>query len=554
MSLRAANIDKIRGGSFDVLIIGGGINGAVTAAALASRGASVAMVDRGDFASFTSMQSSNLVWGGFKYMENYELLLVRNLCMSRNRLIKAYPENLKEIRFLAALDKHSPYPTWFAGLGATAYWAIGNAATKPPKIHSAKKLSSVEPAIKMAGVRGGLEYSDAYVVDNDSRFVFGFVRSALNVGAACANYVEVTGATKDGPGWDVQLHDTDTGEDFSAKAKVVINATGPFVDKVNEMFKIESKHKIVCSKGIHLIVPRLVDTERVLAFFDDTERLFYVIPMGPRSVIGTTDERVDDPETVVTDEDRDFLLEQINKRLDLPAPLTPADIISTRCGVRPLVVELDDTDSDDTDWTSLSRKHAVEIEETQNFISIFGGKITDCLNIGEELCDAVQELGIPLEADNNFWYGEPGKSSREEFFRQARLMKLDKLRKRAAFETLSKRLWRRYGMRAFAMLEAIRDDPSMAEEIIEGADYVRVELHFAAQTEMITKLDDFLRRRSKISLVLSRDVIKSANGIHEACELLFGEDAKQRYDEYFNDPALNAAAQINEESPEPVSS
>ncbi|MGB2968842.1 MAG: FAD-dependent oxidoreductase, partial [Candidatus Nanopelagicales bacterium] len=132
MGLRDSNIAKIRNGSFDVLIVGGGVNGAVSAAALASRGASVAVIDRGDFAGFTSMESSNLVWGGFKYMENYELPLVRHLCVSRNRLIRAYPANLKEIRFLAPLDNHSPYKPWFAGLGSAAYWAIGNFFTKPP--------------------------------------------------------------------------------------------------------------------------------------------------------------------------------------------------------------------------------------------------------------------------------------------------------------------------------------------------------------------------------------------------------------------------------------
>ena len=102
----------------DVLIVGGGINGAVSAAALASRGARVAVIDRGDFAAFTSMQSSNLVWGGFKYLENYEIGLVRNLCKSRNHLIKAYPANLKEIRFMAALDENSPYSPVFAGMPA----------------------------------------------------------------------------------------------------------------------------------------------------------------------------------------------------------------------------------------------------------------------------------------------------------------------------------------------------------------------------------------------------------------------------------------------------
>ena len=107
MGLRDTNLVKLNGGSFDVLIVGGGINGAVSAAALAARGASVAVIDRGDFACFTSMESSNLVWGGFKYLENYEIGLVRNLCLSRNHLMRAYPANLKEIRFLATLDQHT---------------------------------------------------------------------------------------------------------------------------------------------------------------------------------------------------------------------------------------------------------------------------------------------------------------------------------------------------------------------------------------------------------------------------------------------------------------
>lgn len=542
MSLRATNISKIRNGDFDVLIVGGGINGAVSAAALASRGARVAMIDRGDFAGFTSMQSSNLVWGGFKYLENYEIGLVRHLCMSRNRLIKAYPANLKEIRFLAALDEHSPYKPWFAGLGSTAYWMIGNGFTKPPAVHSTKKLAKIEPTIDLNGVAGAIEYSDAYVVDNDSRFVFHFVRSALNVGAVCANYVNLESATRDANGWKAHLRDTDTGDTFECKARVIVNATGPFVDTLNSQLDIATKHKIVFSKGIHLIVPRLVNTERILAFFDDTERLFYVIPMGPRSVIGTTDERVDSPITQVEDDDRDFLLEQINARMNLAKPLTPDDIISSRCGVRPLVVEASDNSSDEVDWTSLSRKHAIETDIADSYISIFGGKITDCLNIGEEVCEEVSKVGVRLDPDRRDWYGEPGKATRAEFFRQARLMGLDKLRKRASFETLSTRLWRRYGLRAFAMLEAIRDDPAMADEIIEGAEYVRVELYYAAQTEMITKLDDFLRRRSKIALVLGRSEIEKADGIMEACTLLFGDDAQKRLDEYLEADIVGLAA------------
>jgi glycerol-3-phosphate dehydrogenase len=535
VGLREANIDQLDGGTFDVLIVGGGINGAVSAAALASRGARVAVIDRGDFADFTSMQSSNLVWGGFKYLENYELKLVRDLCVSRNHLIKAYPANLKEIRFMAALDENSPYKPWFSGLGAAAYWVIGNGFTKAPRVLTPEKIGEKEPIVRTDNLLGGIEYSDAYIVDNDSRFVFGFVRSALNSGATCANYVSFESATKEGDRWRVQLRDTDTGAECSATAKVIINAAGPFVDPINGAHGIRTKHKIVFSKGIHLIVPRLAKQERVLAFFDDTQRLFYVIPMGPRSVIGTTDERVTDAVTDVTVEDRDFLLDQINERLDLMTPLSPRDIIATRSGVRPLVVAADDTTSDETDWTSLSRKHAIEVDPARSWVTIFGGKLTDCVNIGNEVSTIVKKLGVPLTKDRKSWYGEPPKATREEYFRQARLMGLDRITTRASFETLSTRLWRRYGLRAFAMLEALRDDPSMADDIIEGADYVRVELFYAAKTEMITKLDDFLRRRSKIALVLDYDEIRAAEGIREACELLFGEDAQRRYDEYFTE-------------------
>ena len=215
MALRQTNIGRMRDGLFDVLVVGAGINGAVSAAALAGRGASVALIDRGDFGSFTSQESSNLVWGGFKYLENYELPLVFGLCRSRNRLMKAYPDNIKEIGFLAALDRSAPYRPWFAALGATAYWAIGLFGTKPPKVFDADEIKAEEPAIETGTVRGGIQYQDAYLIDNDSRFVFSFVRSAIDAGAAVANYVELVSAERvaanDGHRWVARLRDVDSG-------------------------------------------------------------------------------------------------------------------------------------------------------------------------------------------------------------------------------------------------------------------------------------------------------------------------------------------------------
>ncbi len=536
MALRNSQIDRLRDGSFDVLVIGGGINGAVTSAALAGRGASVALVDRGDFAHFTSQESSNLVWGGFKYLENYELLLVFKLCRSRNRLMKAYPDNVKEISFLASLDHGSPFPPWFAALGALGYWGIGQFGTRHPRLLSADKIRAEEPVVDTTNVRGGIEYRDAYLVDNDARFVFSFVRSAIEAGATAANYVELVSAERVGDRWVAQLRDVDSGEEFVTSAKVMVNAAGPFVDELNRSWGTTTDHRIVYSKGIHLVVPRLTTDEhqRVLAFFDDTQRLFYVIPMGARSVIGTTDTRIDQPFTKVDDADRDFLLDQINQRLDLRTPLTTADVIAERSGVRPLVVNAAGGDQKEVDWTSLSRKHAVETDRRMRLVTVFGGKLTDCLNVGEEVAEAVESLGVPLETDLKNWYGEPAKATRAEFYRQAKLVKLDALRTKPDVEPLSDRLWRRYGRRAFSMLEAIRDDSRMGEDIMENADYLRVELHLAATTEMITRLEDFMRRRSKIELVVREEDIRSSAGLDEVARILFGDDADRRLREYLD--------------------
>ena len=533
MSLRDTNLDKLDNGTFDVLIVGGGINGAVSAAALSARGASVALIDRGDFAGFTSQQSSNLVWGGIKYLENYEIPLVRKLCMSRNRLMRAYPANVKEIGFLGVMGETSPFPPWLVGVGAFAYWGIGNFKTNAPRPMSPETVERIEPVINTIGTKGGIEYADAYLKDNDARFVFSFIRSAMDVGAIAANYVELISAERAGGKWQAALRDVESGAELSVNAKVIVNAAGPFLDGLNSSWNLRTRLQIVYSKGVHLVVDQLTPNERVLAFWDDSQRLFYVIPMGNRSVIGTTDTRVEDPHTAVTDQDRDFLLSQINDRLDLMTPLSNDDIIAERSGVRPLVVRRQSRSFKDVDWTALSRKHEIEVDHAKQVVSIFGGKLTDCLNVGEEVASAVHMLGIHLLPDQRRWYGEPGRESRRAFFRQTRGMRIDDFNDRAGSEPLSERLWRRYGRRAFDMLDDIREDPTMAEDVLDSSDYLRVELHNTASTEMVVKLDDFLRRRSKISLITRDEDVRSAKGLQEVADILFGSEANNKLEEHF---------------------
>jgi len=530
-SLRKSNVARLDGRVFDVLVVGGGINGAVAAACTAARGLQVALVDRGDFAGFTSQESSNLAWGGIKYMETFEMGLVAKLCASRNRLIRAYPSTVKEIRFFTTHTRGFRHGLWKLVLGTWLYWVLGRLFTRTPRRLSLATMAREEPVVNLDGADGGFEYSDAYLHDNDARFVWNFIRSALDHGCVAANYVESLGSVRSGDVWETRVRDLETGVEKLVRSRVLLNACGPFVDDMNAASGVTTPHKHVFSKGIHLIVPRITRTPRVLTFFADDGRLFFVIPMGPRTCIGTTDTRVDSPQAQVTAEDRAFVLSNINTRLRLDKPLTEADVIAERCGVRPLVVA--NTGESTTDWLQLSRKHAVDVDEATAHVAIYGGKLTDCLNVGEEVAEVCRKLGLELPYPDRVWYGEPGDEAREAFMHQAKLMDLDAMTHEDSSEVLSSRLWRRYGATAFVMLEDIRRDPKMAEVLIEGAEYLRCEIEHAARREMIVKLDDFLRRRSKISLVIPQSELRSAEGLREACEILFGAQAESRLREYF---------------------
>jgi glycerol-3-phosphate dehydrogenase len=207
MKLRESNLEKLDSRVFDVLIVGGGINGAVSASALSTQGASVALIDMGDFASSTSQQSSNLVWGGIKYLEGGEVGLVRKLCLSRNRLIRAYPSSVREIRFFTTIDKSFRWPRIFVYFGALLYWAIGNFFTRIPRLLNRADVADEEPAVALLGP-GGVEYSDAFLIDNDARFVFGFIRNALDHGAIAVNYARSLGASRAADGlWHTHVRD-----------------------------------------------------------------------------------------------------------------------------------------------------------------------------------------------------------------------------------------------------------------------------------------------------------------------------------------------------------
>jgi glycerol-3-phosphate dehydrogenase len=541
LSLRQNNIRKLSKRHFDVVILGAGINGAVSAAALAARGVKVALIDKGDFGGGTSSQSSNLAWGGIKYLESGELGLVSHLCKSRNHLMRSFPSTVQEIRFLTTVQKGFRWPVPFLYLGTLLYWLMGRFATKAPLVLTRKGLSRRDPRIRTDAASGGFEYSDCYLHDNDSRFVFSFVRTAMNYGAVAANYVAATAVARKNGQWLVSTRDEIDGQTSEVECDVLINACGPEVDCVNVMATRKTSYRHVFSKGVHLMVDRTPDRSRILAFFASDGRLFFVIPMGPKTCIGTTDTQVDDPAVRVNDEDREFILSNANELLNLSSPLTNDDIIAERCGVRPLAVS---GESKSANWVELSRKHQVEVSAPDAHISIFGGKLTDCINVGEEIVEVVAKLGVKFPLEPRRWYGEPDVKVKEEFVVQAKLLGLDDLADPRSSEPLTDRLWRRYGANAFEMLETVRENPRNADRLLEHAEYLRCEIEQAGRREMITKLEDFLRRRSKISLVVRRRDIVDDPSLRELCEILFGDQADAKLREYTDQTQADEAQKI----------
>ena len=322
--------------------------------------------------------------------------------------------------------------------------------------------------------------------------------------------------------WDCSVRDRISGETFSIKTKTLVNATGPFADRINSMLRIESPFKHIFSKGAHIIVPRITKTRHVLTFFASDGRLFFMIPMGKRTCIGTTDTRVDHETAEPTEDDVEFLLKNANALLNLEIPLTRENVIAKRCGVRPLVVKAT-SNVGNAEWTALSRKHEIDIHPERNYCSIYGGKLTDCINVGEEVAEIIQSFGIAGFQSLEKWYGAPGIQKWNRFESEAEKYGFDA-------EQIS-RLWRCYGREAFQCLEKIRFDPKMGETVI--GEITRAELHLMADREMIIHLEDFLRRRTHLGLTEHKAALRCAPGLAEAAKILFGKNARQEMNRYF---------------------
>ncbi len=521
MNQRKLQISQLTSEKKDVLIIGGGINGASCAASLAAAGMKVALIERGDFASETSQSSSNLVWGGIKYLQSGCVRLVAELCRSRNDLIRSYPSSVREIRYFTTLQKTSPSRLLFY-VGTWVYWLFGRGFTVMPKLLNARDVKEATGAESV----GGVEYSDAYLPDNDARFTFQFIRTAWHHGALAVNYLEVVRSRREADEWVTSLRDVRSGAEYEVSSGMIINAAGPMVDDMNEANGIETNSRIVFSKGVHLIVPQLTELTKIMTFFADDGRLFFAIPMGTRTCIGTTDTAQKHWASEVTGDDVQFILDNINAQMALPEPLTREDVIATRCGVRPLAVKREAANKGakhQGDWMKLSRKHVNEINKEKKYVSIYGGKLTDCVNVGDELRAICEQFGFSLKAEQ--WYGED--EGKEEFLTDAKHLNKACL---DGIDNSAGRLWRRYGKEAGVLLAMIKDEPGLAEEAITGSGVLRAEVSYAAEHEMVVTMEDFLRRRTNLSLC--HRLSEANEEMSKIAETLFGDEGGDWLREY----------------------
>jgi len=361
---------------------------------------------------------------------------------------------------------------------------MGRCRTRPPRMLSRSTIRSEAPMVKTANLAGGIEYSDGYLVENDARFVFGFIRRVIGMGGNAVNYLELTGADRHDGLWHCTLQDHVSGRSITVKSRTLVNAAGPFADRINTLLGITPDFRHIFSKGAHIIVPRITETEKVLTFFASDGRLFFMVPMGDRTSIGTTDTRVDNEVAEPTSDDVEFLLSNANALLDLARPLSRKDVIATRCGVRPLVVKRD-AEVGHSEWSALSRKHEIDSQPERKMVTIYGGKLTDCLNVGEEVAEIIGSFGITLKQPDA-WYGESG----------------------------------------------VQDETEPGECVIGTFD--RKQIQRMAEEEMIVHLEDFLRRRTMLELTLGREALQADPGLKRAARILFGDRADAELARYFD--------------------
>jgi glycerol-3-phosphate dehydrogenase len=366
---RAAAWQRLPSGTYDVLVVGGGVTGTGTALDAATRGLRVALVEARDFASGTSSRSSKLFHGGLRYLEQLNFDLVREALRERELMLtRIAPHLVKPVSFLYPLT-HRVWERPYVGAGLLLYDSMGGGRSLPRHRHltrtGARRLA---PALRRSALKGALHYYDAQV--DDARHTLTVARTAMAYGADVLSSAEVVDFLRAGERVvGARVRDVETGEEVEVRASVVVNATGVWTDAVQTLAGGRGRFHVRASKGVHIVVPRdRINSETGLILRTATSVLF-VIPWTTHWIIGTTDTdwNLDLAHPAASRADLDYLLDQVNRVLTVP--LTHDDIQGVYAGLRPLLAG----ESEQT--SQLSREHAVARPQP-GLVAVAGGKYT----------------------------------------------------------------------------------------------------------------------------------------------------------------------------------
>ncbi|GIW42080.1 MAG: glycerol-3-phosphate dehydrogenase [Candidatus Binatia bacterium] len=485
---------RLRGGEFDLLVVGGGINGAGIARDAALRGLRVALVEKGDFASGTSSKSSKLVHGGLRYLERFEFRLVRSACRERDRLRKLAPHLVRPLAFVFPVYRGDPIGLFRLELGMLAYdflSAFRNIRAHRPL--GVRSLLALEPGLRAEGLRGGALYYDAWT--DDARLVLETTLSAIEHGAVAVNYVALEGFLKEGPKIvGARLRDRVSGQVFDVSARVVVNATGPWLDWIRRLDDPRAEPVLRLSKGVHVVLPRerVGNKNAVVIRSPRDGRIVFVLPWEGATLVGTTDTYFEgSPDSVSVDaDDVEYLLEAV--RAYFPgAQVGPEDVLSSFAGLRPLVKP-----EKELDPSAVSREEKI-FESSSGLVSLGGGKLTTFRLVAQEVVDlALRRLGrgrassvsarVPLPGGK-----EPPESVREELAEHNSVLEL----------SLLEHLASRYGTRARNVLAFVNGNPRLLSPLVKGRPETLAEALFHHAEELAMTSEDILERRTRLGLL-----------------------------------------------------
>ncbi|MCG2718850.1 MAG: glycerol-3-phosphate dehydrogenase/oxidase [Nanoarchaeota archaeon] len=509
---------------YDVLIIGGGINGSAIAHDAASRGLKVALVEKGDFSSGTTAASSKLAHGGLRYLKNYDFDLVRESLRERRFLQRIAPHLIKPIPFVMPLYRGGPNKAEIVKLGMILYdilsydksWMKYDEQKIPlHKILSIREALIEEPRIMRKNLRCAVKYWDCQI-SSPERLCLEYLLTAAGNGANVSNYTEVERVLiKDNKVKGVEVRDKTNGMEYKINADIVVNATGPWLDKIIEKYDGNHKPLLRVTKGIHIITPKISNSAVVLSS-KKTGRAFFVENWHNHGLIGTTDAdfRGDLDSVNATKQDIEGLVDELNEVYNGNISLN--DIKYSYAGVRPLINE------EEKNETEISRKYNIREESIEGLITVLGGKITTARNLAENAVNVIyKRLGKEIAPCKTKYIPLYGSTRGHKDF-------LSKELKSHRDKNLTKHLINTYGSKYEKVLNYI--NPDVEQRISHNQQDIKAQVFYSLEEEMALTLEDFMLRRTHMG-VLGQSSNISAFIVADIMAHYLGWDNTKKFEE-----------------------